>query len=128
MPGGFSIGRSPLVSRRANFVLNLSLTLVRYVSRVLPGPINWAYAGEHRWQRDADSGEDLEAFVQRAAKAAIAAGETSMNVGGLPRSDELAQYKTFEELWAVIGVDYPEVPPCEGQGYERRSSPYGGGC
>ncbi len=93
----------------------------------LPGPINWAYAGEHRWQRNADAGEDLEAFVHRAAIAAITAGETSMNVGGLPRSDELAHYKTFEELWAVIGVDYPEVPPCERQGYERRRSPCGGG-
>ncbi|MET4752562.1 hypothetical protein [Bradyrhizobium sp. RT11b] len=86
----------------------------------LPGPINWAYAGKHRWERDADAGEELEAFVQRAARAAMAAGETSINIGGLPRSDELARYKTFEELWAAIGVDYPEVPPCEPAGSTRR--------
>jgi hypothetical protein len=45
------------------------------VSGGLPGPINWAYAGQHRWRREAD--ETLDVFAERAACAACAAGETS---------------------------------------------------
>jgi hypothetical protein len=83
----------------------------------LPGPINWAYAGSHRWKREAE--EELEAFCERAARAAKAEGETSLNVGGLPRGDELAEFKTFEEWWATIAPDYSDVPPEEPPGYSR---------
>ncbi|MET4801413.1 hypothetical protein [Bradyrhizobium sp. LB11.1] len=77
----------------------------------LPGPINFAYAGETRWERD-DS-EELEAFVQRTAQAALAAGEARLNVGGLPRSDELERFGSFEEWWATIAPHYSDVPPVE---------------
>lgn len=77
----------------------------------LPGPINWAYAGESRWERD--DGEELEAFIQRTAQAALAAGETRLNVGGLPRGGELAKFASFDEWWATVAPHYSEVPPVE---------------
>jgi|GEM_PF-6904266 len=76
----------------------------------LPGLINWAYAGSHRWQRA--EGEDLETFIEWAAKNAQAIGETSLVVGGLPHSDEFAGL-SFEDWWATIAPYYPEVPPEE---------------
>jgi hypothetical protein len=89
----------------------------------LPGPINWSYAGQHQWKRE--PAEELEAFVERTAQAARAAGETSLIVGGLPRSDELDEFKTFEEWWATIAPDYPDVPPEEAPGFVPRRSPFG---
>ena len=89
----------------------------------LPGPINFAYAGLHRWERG--DGEDFDAFVQRAAYAALEAGEMAMNVGGLPRSDEMARFKTsdggfdFEAWWATVAPYYPEVPDPEPAGYRH---------
>ncbi|UQD95230.1 hypothetical protein [Bradyrhizobium japonicum] len=80
----------------------------------LPGPINWAYAGAMRWKREAD--EDLEAFTKRAAAAAHAAGEMALTVGGLPRSDELAGFHTFEEWWSTIAPHYSDVPPEQSSG------------
>ncbi|NEU95665.1 hypothetical protein [Bradyrhizobium uaiense] len=85
----------------------------------LQGSINWAYAGAHRWKRE--DGEELEAFAKRAADLAIAAGETALVVGGLPRSDELAAFPDFESWWASIAEHYPEVPPEEPAGYARRA-------
>jgi hypothetical protein len=92
----------------------------------LPGPVNFAYAGAHRWDR-AD-GEDFDAFVLRSCISAIEAGEMAMNVGGLPRGDEYAEYKTaagdfdFERWWQEVGgVGYPEVPPEEPPRYRRPS-------
>jgi hypothetical protein len=83
----------------------------------LPGPINRAYAGEHRWRREGD--ETLEQFTERAARAAEAAGETSLMVGGLPRSDELAEFESFDAWWATVAPFYSEVPPVE----EHRFAP-----
>ena len=80
----------------------------------LPGPINWAYAGDARWKRD--DGEELEAFIERTAQAALAAGEASLTVGGLPRSDELGKFASFEEWWATIAPHYDDVPPITSRG------------
>jgi hypothetical protein len=89
----------------------------------LPGPINWAYAGTHRWKREA--GEDLEAFAERAALAAKALNETSLIVGGLPRSDEMAGFATFEEWWATIAPHYSDIPPEEAPGFVSRGAAFG---
>ena len=86
----------------------------------LPGPINHAYAGNHRWDRA--EGEELESFVQRSAYAGIEAGEMALNVGGLPRGDELDKFATFEDWWASIAEHYPEVPDPEPAGYQRLAS------
>jgi hypothetical protein len=77
----------------------------------LPGPINWAYAGALRWKRE--PGEDLEQFAERCAAAAVAAGETSLIIGGLPRGDEMDEFGSFEEWWATIAPNYSDVPECE---------------
>ena len=95
------------------------------ISGGLPGPIGFAYAGTHRWERT--EGEGFEAFVLRSADAALAAGETALNVGGLPRSDEYAKFATsdggfdFEAWWATVAPFYPDVPPEEPAGYRRPS-------
>jgi hypothetical protein len=91
------------------------------------GPPRWAYAGPLQWERGEN--EELEQFSERCAAAAIAAGETLLTIGGLPRGEEeMASFATFEEWWAArCAPFYDEVPPCEGPGYERRSSSYGGG-
>jgi hypothetical protein len=86
----------------------------------LPGPINFAYAGTHRWDRG--DGEEFETFVQRSALAAFEAGEMAMNVGGLPRGDEMARFATFEDWWQTVAPFYPEVPDEEEAGYVRRGS------
>ncbi|TCU75299.1 hypothetical protein EDE08_103519 [Bradyrhizobium sp. R2.2-H] len=80
----------------------------------LPGPIDWAYGGAHRWRRE--PGEELEAFTERAAAAAIGVGERALNVGGLPRSDELAGFSSFEEWWSTIAPHYDDVPPEQARG------------
>jgi hypothetical protein len=92
----------------------------------LPVPISFAYAGSHRWDRA--EGEDYEAFVQRSALAAFKAGEMSVNVGGLPRSDEYAKYYKpdgefdFDRWWQEVAAPhYPDVPPEEASGYQRPS-------
>jgi hypothetical protein len=94
----------------------------------LPGPVNYAYSAGLRWDR-AD-GEDMEAFVRRAAVAAIEAGQMSLVIGGLPRSDEFERYRKpdgefdFDRWWAEVAAPhYPEVPPCEEVGYRRPASP-----
>jgi len=92
----------------------------------LPGPINFAYAGSHRWERAGD--EEFEDFVERSARAAFAAGEMILNVGGLPRGDEYTKYCKpdgdfdFERWWQEVAAPhYPEVPPEEPAGYRRPS-------
>jgi len=51
----------------------------------------------------------------------------AMNVGGLPRGDELAKFKTsdggfdFEAWWQTVAPYYPEIPPEEPTGYRRPS-------
>jgi hypothetical protein len=92
----------------------------------LPGPINFSYAGQHRWDRA--EGEDYEAFVLRSAHAAIKAGEMLLRVGGLPRSDEYEQYRKpdgefdFERWWSEVAAPhYPDVPDCEPAGFQRTS-------
>jgi hypothetical protein len=96
------------------------------VTGCLPGPINFAYAGLHRWDRA--EGEGFEAFVRRAADAAIESGQMALNVGGLPRSDEYAKYRKpdgefdFERWWQEVAAPYyPEVPPEEPAGYRPPS-------
>jgi hypothetical protein len=86
----------------------------------LPGPINFAYAGAHRWDRA--EGEDFDAFVQRSAYAAFEAGEMAINVGGLPRGDEMARFATFEDWWQTVAPFYPEVPDEEPAGFVRQGS------
>jgi hypothetical protein len=62
----------------------------------LPGPVNYAYAGTHRWDR-AD-GEEFDAFVQRSAYTPPSrSARWPIDVGGLPRSDEIARFATFED-------------------------------
>jgi hypothetical protein len=74
----------------------------------------------HRWDRA--EGEDFEAFVQRSAYAAFEAGEMVINVGGLPRGDEMAKFATFEDWWQTVAPFYPEVPDEEPAGFVRRGS------
>lgn len=92
----------------------------------LPGPINFAYAGTHRWDRA--KGEDYDAFVQRSAIEAVKAGEMLLRVGGLPRTDEYAAYYKpdgefdFDRWWSEVAAPfYPDVPDCEPAGYVRTS-------
>jgi len=92
----------------------------------LPGPISFAYAGPHRWDRA--EGEDYEAFVLRAAIAAFKAGEMLLKVGGLPCGDEYESYRKpdgefdFERWWSEVAAPfYPDVPDCEPAGYRRPS-------
>jgi hypothetical protein len=93
----------------------------------LPGPVSYAYSGDMRWDR-AD-GEDMEAFVRRAAVSAIEAGQMTLNIGGLPRSDEFERYRlpdgsfNFEAWWSEVAAPhYSEVPPEEEAGYRPPST------
>jgi hypothetical protein len=96
------------------------------ISGCLPGPVNHAYAGPHRWDRA--EGEEHEAFARRAAQAAVEAGEMEMVLGGLPGRDEVAKFWKpdgefdFDAWWATIAPYYPEVPPEEPAGYVRPAS------
>ncbi|MET4219816.1 hypothetical protein ABIB00_005040 [Bradyrhizobium sp. LB14.3] len=83
------------------------------------GEIRWSYAGVHRWQREIDEG--LQSFIERSANAAKAAGELALNIGGLPRSDEMAGFADFESWFAYVQPNYSDVPPEEKAGYARRS-------
>jgi hypothetical protein len=96
------------------------------VAGCLPGPLSYAYSGDMRWERA--EGEDTEAFIRRAADAAIEANQMSLNVGGLPRGDEYAQYLKpdgefdFDRWWQEVAAPhYPEVPDPEPVGYRRPS-------
>jgi hypothetical protein len=96
------------------------------ISGGLPGPVNYARAGDHSWER-AD-GEEFEAFVQRAALAAFNDGQMGIVVGGLPRADEYQQYRLadgsfdFDRWWQEVAAPhYPEVPNPEPVGYRRPS-------
>jgi hypothetical protein len=90
------------------------------ISGGLPGPVGFAYAGALRWERA--EGEEFEAFVRRSALAAFNAGEMVLNVGGLPRGDEMAKFATFEEWWQTVAPFYPEVPNEEAPGFVRPAS------
>jgi hypothetical protein len=92
----------------------------------LPGPVSYAYSGDMRWDRA--EGEDFDAFVRRAANAALEAGQMALNVGGLPRSDEYAKYRKpdgefdFERWWQEVAAPhYPEAPDPEPEGYRHPS-------
>jgi hypothetical protein len=92
----------------------------------LPGPLSYAYSDGLRWDRP--DGEDMEAFVRRAAVAAIKAGQMSLVIGGLPRSDEFERYRKpdgefdFERWWQEVAAPhYPEVPDPEPEGYRHPS-------
>jgi hypothetical protein len=116
--------RLKAIEQRINARPGAGIFRILRITGGLPGPINFAYAGEHRWDRD--DGEEFEAFVRRSADAAIAAGEMAINVGGLPRGDEFDRFKTaagefdFEAWWATVAPYYPEVPDCEPDGYVRK--------
>ncbi len=79
-------------------------------------PVTRSPSGRRVAEPEAADGEELEAFIERTAQAALAAGEASLNVGGLPRSDELAKFANFEEWWATIAPHYDDVPPVTGRG------------
>jgi len=98
--------------------------MILEVTGGLPGPVNFAYSGGMRWDRA--EGEEIEAFIRRAAVAAIEAGQMSLNVGGLPRSDEYEKYRKpdgefdFDRWWQEVAAPhYPEVPDPEPQGYQH---------
>jgi hypothetical protein len=102
--------------------------MILEVTGGLPGPVNYAYSAGHRWDRA--EGEEMEAFVRRAAVAAIEAGQMSLKVGGLPQSDEYERYRKpngefdFDRWWTeVAGPHYSEVPPCEEIGHPRLPTP-----
>jgi hypothetical protein len=115
--------RLKAIEQRINAKPSAGTFRILLITGCLPGPINFAYAGTHRWDR-AD-GEDFDAFVQRSAYAAFEAGEMAMNVGGLPRDDELARFATsdggfaFDDWWETVAPYYPEVPDPEPVGYRR---------
>jgi hypothetical protein len=74
----------------------------------IAGPDQLGLRGALRWKRE--PGEDLEQFAERCAAAAVAAGETSLIIGGLPRGDEMDEFGSFEEWWATIAPNYSDVP------------------
>jgi hypothetical protein len=88
------------------------------ISGCPPGPINHAAAEDLSWKPD--EGEELEAFVERAAQAAFRAGKLGLIVGGLPSADVYAQYRKpdgefdFDRWWQEVAARAPEIPPCEG--------------
>jgi hypothetical protein len=74
-----------------------------------PGEPLWGVAGTHEWLRD--PGEDLDAFTDRAAAAAIELREPFLVLGGLPSTQAqkdlaLAAY----DAWLLTDDG---VPPCE---------------
>jgi hypothetical protein len=90
----------------------------------LPGPVSFAYSGDMRWDRA--EGEDMEAFVRRAAVSAIEAGQMTLNIGGLPRSNEYERYRLpdgefdFDRWWQECAAPfYSDVPPEEEASYQR---------
>jgi hypothetical protein len=85
------------------------------------GEIRWSYAGALKWKREPE--ETLENFTERSAAAAIAAGETSLVVGGLPRGeDEMAGFADFEAWFQHVQPNYSDVPPEEAPGYAPKRS------
>ena len=84
------------------------------------GEIRWSYAGSHRWKRDPE--ETIEAFAERSAHAAHAAGETRLIVGGLPGSDEMEEFETFEAWFQHVQPNYSDVPDPEPEGFVRGGS------
>jgi hypothetical protein len=89
------------------------------VEGLLPGEPRWAYASEHKWKRETN--ESLDAFVERAARAAKGLAQTSLIVGGLPRaSDEMAEYADFDAWWNAVAPNYSDVPDEEASGFARR--------
>jgi hypothetical protein len=117
--------RLEAIEQRINTKPGASTFRILLITGGLPGPINFAYAGTHRWDRADD--EDFDAFVQRSAYAAVEAGEMQLNIGGLPRGDEMARFATsdggfdFDAWWATVAAHYPEVPDPEPVGYRRPS-------
>jgi hypothetical protein len=109
--------RLEAIEQRTNAKPGAGTFRIMQITGGLSGPINFAYAGSHRWDRA--EGEDFEAFVQRSTYAAFEAGEMAMTVGGLPRGNEQAKFRKpdgefdFEAWWATVAPYYPEVPPEE---------------
>jgi hypothetical protein len=111
--------RLEALERKLN-VKHPSLRILQ-IEGCLPGPIAMASAGAHRWRRE--PGEELEQFVERCAGLCVAAGETSLIVGGLPESLEELGYSDFESWWAAeVAPTYSDVPPVEEPG-SRWSAP-----
>jgi hypothetical protein len=76
-----------------------------------PGHPLFAMAGRHEWMRE--PGEDLLAFSERTARAALAVNEMALVIGGLPSTDRqhdvaMAAY----EAWLLTddGVPPEEEP------------------
>jgi hypothetical protein len=96
------------------------------VGGCLPGQqFRWAEAGDLRWQREEESGEELEQFAERVVAGAQAAGRTSATIGGLPgvATEQYEGHPDFETWWLKIGsIGYSDVPPCEEVGYSPRRS------
>jgi hypothetical protein len=118
--------RLEAIERRIRAKPGAGTFVILEVLGCLPGPINFAYAGLHRWERT--EGEDVDAFVRRSADAALEAGQMALNVGGLPRSDEYAKYRKpdgefdFDRWWQEVAAPhYPEVPDPEPEGYRHPS-------
>jgi hypothetical protein len=81
-----------------------------------PGDPLFAMAGGHEWFRE--PGEDLLAFAERTARAALALKETALMIGGLPATDRqqdvaMAAY----EAWLLTDDG---VPPVTSPRYARR--------
>lgn len=81
------------------------------------------------WIRDVAAGETVEDFAQRAAHASRESGAKICAIGGMPSSTASETLRAAAKATSdhYYEYEYPEVPPCEGQGFERRSSPYMGG-
>ena len=98
--------RLEAIEQRMNTKPGAGTFRILLITGGLPGPINFAYSGEHRWDRA--EGEDFDAFVRRSADAAFEAGKMNLTVGGLPRSDEMARFATFEDWWQTVAPFYPK--------------------
>jgi hypothetical protein len=118
--------RIEAIERRIRAKPGAGTFVILEITGGLPGPVSFAYAGQHRWERT--EGEDLDAFVRRSADAALEAEQMALNVGGLPLSDEYAKYRKpdgefdFDRWWQEVAAPhYPEVPDPEPLGYRHPS-------
>jgi hypothetical protein len=93
--GGDFERRIAAIEKKLNATLSSAFRIL-LIEACLPGGPWSACAGSHRWRRQV--GETVEQFAERCAQDALAAGEASLTVGGLPTETlEEMGFANFEE-------------------------------